>query len=92
MRRKRARRGSAFSELQLIRLSELNVGATARIVSFHGGRGFRERMNGMGLFPGIDIKLVQTGGSGGMMLISVGGSRIMVCSRNAGRILLRKMS
>jgi ferrous iron transport protein A len=73
-----------------VHLSELKAGDTARIVSFHGGKGFREKMSGMGLFPGIEIEVVQTDGDEGMMLICVGGTRLMLCRRMAGKIHLER--
>jgi Fe2+ transport system protein FeoA len=73
-----------------LHLDELKAGETARIISFHGGRHFREKMSGMGLFPGIEIEVIQTDGEEGMMLISVGGTRLMLCRRNAARIHLEK--
>jgi ferrous iron transport protein A len=70
----------------LVHMGELRAGDRARIVSFHGGKGFREKMSGMGLFPGIEVEVVQSDGEDGMMLISVGGSRLMLCRNMAGRI------
>ncbi len=71
-------------------LSELAAGKTASIISLNGGRGFREKMNGLGLFPGTVITVVHTGGNGGMMLISIGSSRLMVGHRMAERILIKE--
>ncbi|MCK5035943.1 MAG: ferrous iron transport protein A [Candidatus Sabulitectum sp.] len=71
-------------------LSELAAGKTASIVSMNGGRGFREKMNGLGLFPGTGITVIHTGGNGGMMLISIGSSRLMVGHQMAERILIQE--
>lgn len=71
-------------------LSGLAAGNTASIVSLNGGRGFREKMNGLGLFPGTEIAVVHTGGNGGMILISIGSSRLMVGHQMAERILIQK--
>jgi ferrous iron transport protein A len=67
-------------------LGELRAGETAVITSFHGGKGFREKMSGMGIFPGIEVEVMQKDGEEGMMLICVGGTRLMICSSIAGRI------
>ncbi|MEA3265770.1 MAG: FeoA family protein [Candidatus Fermentibacteria bacterium] len=71
-------------------LSGLAAGNTASIVSLGGGRGFREKMNGMGLFPGTEITVVHTGGNGGMILISIGSSRLMVGHQMAEKILIQE--
>ena len=91
-RKKRRQKGLKHrSERQeQVHLSELRPGETGRILSFHGGKGFREKMSGMGLFPGIDIEVVQTDGEEGMMLICVGGTRLMLCRRMAGRVHLER--
>lgn len=73
-----------------VSLSGLAAGETASIVSLDGGRGFREKMNGMGLFPGTEITVVHTGGNGGMILISIGSSRLMVGHRMAERVMIKK--
>ncbi len=72
-------------------LNELAEGRTANIVSLSGGRGFREKMNGLGLFPGTEITVVHAGGNGGMILISIGNSRLMVGHQMAKRILIREI-
>ncbi len=69
-------------------LIELREGRTARIISLEGGRGFREKMNGQGLFPGIEVTLVHTSGAKGMVVISIGGSRLMIGHQMAERILI----
>lgn len=89
MFRKRGHRGSGTPNQA--RLSELCAGDAARIVFIHGGRGFREKMNGMGFFPGTGIGVVQTVGNEGMMLISIGSSRIMVGHRMACRIYIERI-
>ncbi len=72
-------------------LSGLAAGNTASIVSLDGGRGFREKMNGLGLFPGTEITVVHTGGNGGVILISIGSSRLMVGHRMAEKILIQEV-
>lgn len=72
-------------------LNELAEGKTANIVSLSGGRGFREKMNGLGLFPGTEITVVHSSGNGGMILISIGNSRLMVGHQMAERILIREV-
>lgn len=72
-------------------LSELDAGKAASIVSLDGGRGFREKMNGLGLFPGTEITVVHTDGNGGMMLISIGSSRLMVGHQMAERIFVQEV-
>ncbi len=72
-------------------LSELTAGKTASIIALDGGRGFREKMNGQGLFPGTEITVVHTGGNGGMMLISLGSSRLMIGQKMAEKILIKEI-
>jgi Fe2+ transport system protein FeoA len=71
-------------------LSDLSSGSKAIISSFAGGRGCREKMTSMGLFPGTEICVVQTHGEQGMMLISVGSARLMVDRMMAARVLVEK--
>ncbi|MCK5131296.1 MAG: ferrous iron transport protein A [Candidatus Sabulitectum sp.] len=84
--------GNSTAEIPAsLTLSELGAGRTASVVCLDGGRGFREKMNGMGLFPGTEITVVHTSGNGGMMLISIGSSRLMVGHQMAERILMREV-
>ena len=43
-------------------------------------------MNGMGLFPMTVIDIVKADGEDGMMLVGIGGTRVMLCRRMASRI------
>ncbi len=72
-----------------VRLSELHTGQKARIIAVRGGRGFRERFSGMGLHIGSEMKVLQSNGSNGMILIKTGDTRLMIGHGMANKIILR---
>jgi len=72
-----------------VRLSELRPGQKARIIAVRGGRGFRERFSGMGLYIGSEIDVLQSTGSNGMILIRTGNTRLMIGHGMAHKIFLR---
>lgn len=84
------RHGKHCAHRGCLMLSDLSTGSRATISSFTGGRGCREKMTSMGLFPGTEICVVQTHGEHGMMLISVGSARLMVDRHLAARVLVEK--
>lgn len=83
-------RGKGCRRRAAMSLSDLQTGSTAVITSFAGGRGCREKMTSMGLFPGTEIKVVQAHGDHGMMLVSVGSTRLMVDRVMAARVIVEK--
>ncbi|HPF31954.1 MAG TPA: FeoA family protein [Candidatus Sabulitectum sp.] len=71
-------------------LADIPQGGTARITAFSGGRGIRERMTSMGLFPGTVVTVVHTHGENGMILVSAGSSRFMVDPCMAARVQVER--
>lgn len=88
---RRGRRGRRHVPRGRPRLSDIRPGRRARIVSVEGGRGMRERMNGMGLFMGTEVTVEQAQGDEGMMVIGIGSGRLMVCGRMARRIVVEEV-
>lgn len=88
----RMRRGRRCACAFASTLSDIPEGCVARISSFSGGRGCREKMTSMGLFPGTEIKVVHSHGENGMMLVSVGSARLMVDRHMAARVIVEKVS
>lgn len=86
------RRGRRFSAAGCVTLSDIPEGCRAMISSFAGGRGSREKMTSMGLFPGTEITVVNSHGENGMMLVSVGSVRLMVDRHMASRVMVEKVS
>jgi len=86
------RRGRRCGAVSGFTLSDMPEGGKAKIYSFAGGRGCREKMTSMGLFPGTEITVVHSHGENGMMLVSVGSTRLMVDRHMASRVLVEKVS
>ena len=62
-------------ENKLVNLGKLRKGTKAAVVSLEGGKAFQERISGMGLNPGCQIKVLSSG-LAGPVLIAVGETRI----------------
>lgn len=71
-------------------LSELRPGEKARVVELVGGRGFKNRMLGMGLHAGFELEMIQNAGAHGPIVISVGGSRLGIGAGMADKIRVRR--
>lgn len=85
-------RGRRFRAAAGFSLGDAAEGARVRISSFVGGRGCREKLTSMGLFPGTEITVVHSQGENGMMLISAGSARLMVDRHMASRVMVEKVS
>jgi ferrous iron transport protein A len=72
-----------------VSLGDLPRGSSATVTSLAAGRGLRERMASMGIFPGTCVSVLETQGDNGMMLISVGGTRLMVDRTLATAIMVK---
>ena len=70
-------------------LNTVAPGATVRVVSLEGGRGFRGRLINMGVKVGSRVKVLRRGGGGkGPSLVAVGGMRLALGYGMAARIFV----
>jgi ferrous iron transport protein A len=72
---------------QAVPLSTLPDGATARLVTIHGGPGLRSRLTAMGLRAGAAIRVVHNGGRG-PFVVAAGESRIVLGRGMAHKVLV----
>lgn len=68
-------------------LASLPDGATAQLVTVHGGVGLRSRLAAMGLHAGIEVRVVHNGGRGPFVL-ATGESRIVLGRGMARRVMV----
>ncbi len=66
-------------------LSEAVNGSTVRVVRLHGGRGFRENLERLGLLPGVLLQIAGKGPAGPVIVVCRGG-RIAIGRGMAERI------
>lgn len=66
-------------------LSEALHGSTVRVVRLHGGRGFRENLERLGVLPGVSLHVAGKGFSGPVIIVCRGG-RIAIGRGMAERI------
>ena len=68
-------------------LASLPDGASAQLVTVHGGVGLRSRLTAMGLHAGIEVRVVHNGGHGPFVL-ATGESRIVLGRGMARRVMV----
>ena len=68
-------------------LASLPDGATAQLVTVHGGARLRSRLAAMGLHAGIEVRVVHNGGHGPFVL-ATGESRIVLGRGMARRVMV----
>ncbi|MHA1617449.1 MAG: FeoA family protein [Candidatus Njordarchaeales archaeon] len=72
-------------------LSSLPTGTRGRIVSINGGWGARQRLYEMGVYPGVEIVVVENRGVGPIIVESKGG-KIAIGRGLARKILVEVLS
>ena len=71
-------------------LMMLRPGDRAKVVEVQGGRGVRQRLSSMGVYPGEYVSLVR-GGRGGPVIVEVRGSRVVIGRGMAHRVMVEKV-
>ena len=61
----------------IIKLTNLQAGKKARILKIDGGTGAKSKLQAMGIFPGIDITVVQSMDRG-PVVIEAGNTRLAI--------------
>ncbi len=61
----------------LIKLTNLQAGKKAKVVSINGGVGVKTRLQAMGIFPGVYISVIQSLGKG-PVIIEAGNTRLAI--------------
>lgn len=69
-------------------LSELEEGATAKIVSIGGGHVARQQLRELGLYPGDAVRLVRHAAFGGPLLVECRGTQIAIGRGIAGQVVV----
>jgi Fe2+ transport system protein FeoA len=59
-------------------LLDLNENMTAKIVAIEGGRGARQQLRELGLFPGDAVRVVRRAAFGGPVLVECRGTQIAI--------------
>ena len=72
----------------LMKLSELEVGDTAKIESISNKLEYRSRFSEMGIIPGKKVKLIQRYSTFGPICIKIMGSLVMIRKGNADKIIV----
>jgi len=71
---------------EAITLSEAKEGEVYKILTFTGGKGLRCRLEGLGVYPGQTIKVIQN--KWGPVLLEVMGRKVGIGRGQARKILL----
>ncbi|MFA4987457.1 MAG: FeoA family protein [Candidatus Brocadiia bacterium] len=66
-------------------------GGEAIVVVIRGGRGLGARLSSMGIGPGAEIHVVSNSGRG-PMIVAILGSRLALGRREAGKIIVRRVT
>ena len=68
-------------------LSMVQPGQKVRLVAVRAGRGLRARLAEMGLIPGVELEVINSG-SAGPFIVAIKQSRIMLGRGMAHRIVV----
>ncbi|MFW5996118.1 MAG: FeoA family protein [Halanaerobiaceae bacterium] len=71
-------------------LAELPAGKTGEIVGFNGGRGFRDKIDALGIRPGKKITKISNMMLEGPVTVKVDGSRLAIGRNMAEKIVVKK--
>ena len=69
-------------------LAEIDKGTTVKIIGINGGRGVRRKLLGLGIIPGVQVKVIQRG-EGNPMVLSVLDNQVMLGHGMANKVLVR---
>ncbi len=69
-------------------LSEVESGKTVKIVGIDGGRGIRRKLLGLGMIPGVPVKVIRKGRRSPLVL-SVLNNQIMLGQRMASKVQVK---
>ncbi len=75
---------------RVIPLTETSGGSRATVIALRGGGDFQQRVIGMGLFVGCEVKVL-IGGDGGRLLLAVGDTRISMGHGMAEKVMVRAL-
>ncbi len=69
-------------------LSEVESGRVVKILKIRGGWGMRQKLLGLGIIPGVPVKVIQRGIRSPMVL-SVMSNRVMIGHGMARHVLVK---
>ena len=69
-------------------LADSSAGSLVVLENIDAGRALRARLAALGIFPGIEMRVVRNGGHG-PVVIAVNGSRVMIGRGEADRMSVR---
>jgi len=78
-----------ITEKGTLTLAEAQEGKTYKVVSFLGGKGLRCRLEGLGIYPGQTVKVLQN--KWGPVLVEIMGRKIGIGRGQAQKILLEEI-
>jgi ferrous iron transport protein A len=73
----------------IIDMAKLKAGMTGTVDSIHGGHGITNRLDAMGIRPGIKVKKLSGQFMRGPVIIKVGNAQIAIGYGMAEKILMR---
>ena len=76
---------------QTLPLMMLQPGERARVAEIRGGRGLRQRLSSMGIYPGEIVSLIR-GGRGGPVIAEARGTRVVIGRGMAHRVLVHPVN
>jgi len=68
-------------------LSRIDPETEVTLIDITGGRGIRSKLHGMGLVPGVSLKVLNRNGRG-PLIVGVKGSRLVIGQGMAGKIVV----
>ena len=69
-------------------LSSIDAGKEVTLIDITGGRGIRSKLYGMGLVPGVSLKVLNRNGHG-PLIINVKCSRLVIGHGMASKIIVK---
>ena len=71
-----------------LRLTDMQAGQTGRVTRIHGGRGFRRRLEALGMRPGMVVTKVSGQIMRGPIIVRIGNSQVAIGFGMAHRVFV----
>lgn len=74
----------------MISLIQLEKGKTGTVIELKGGQSFIQKMDSIGIRPGVKIKKISEINAGGPVVIEIGNTKVAIGKGMAAKILVKE--
>jgi len=70
-------------------LSMVNAGKEVTLVNIKGGQGIRSKLFSLGLVPGVNLKVLNSSGTSGPVMVAINDTRLALGQGMATKIIVK---